>query len=81
MKKLSAAWLIDHVAGLRGKKDGHVSSYEKQALVIVTEHGARARDVIAFAKNIRDRVKGKTHISLVPEAHEKLNRYAIFNLA
>lgn len=65
--KTSAAWLIDHVAHMRGYCEGRVRTFESQALVIVAEEGATAKDVIAFAKYVAERVKAKTQIILEPE--------------
>ncbi len=65
--KVSAAWLIDRVAGLKGYREGGVRAFEHQALVIVAEGHASASDVIAFAKTIMNTVKEKTDIELEPE--------------
>ena len=65
--KVSAAWIIDHVAGLAGKGNEKVSTYENQALVIVNRGGATARDIKNFAETIALIVKEKTKIKLETE--------------
>ena len=54
--KLSAGWIIDHVLALRGVREGNVGTWEKQALVLVNYGGARAIDVLHFARMINGRV-------------------------
>ncbi|MEL7120520.1 MAG: UDP-N-acetylmuramate dehydrogenase [Bacteroidota bacterium] len=53
--KLPAAWLIDK-AGFKGKRDGAVGSYEKQALVIVNHGGASGTAIDHWAKKIEAKV-------------------------
>jgi UDP-N-acetylmuramate dehydrogenase len=65
--KTSAAWLIDHVANMKGYREGHARTFESQALVIVAEEGATARDVITLAKHVAEKVRAKTQIILEPE--------------
>ncbi len=65
--KIPAGWLIDNVCGLRGKKQGHVGTYEHQALVIVNYGSASAKDIKNFAKKIIECVKDKTGIVLEEE--------------
>lgn len=65
--KLSAAWLIDKVAGLRGARDGNVGSWEGQALVLVNYGGATSADVDAFADRVARAVKDVSGITLERE--------------
>lgn len=65
--KLSAAWLIDNVAHMRGYRVGDAGSYEGQALVLVNYGTARANDVDAFAKKIEQKVFLETRITLERE--------------
>lgn len=65
--KTSAAWIIDHVCGLRGVIRGSVGTYETQPLVIVNRGNATARDVQDFSREIISAVKEKTGIILEPE--------------
>ncbi len=65
--KLSAAWIIDHVLHLRGVRDGHVGTWEEQALVLITERNATANEVARFAARIIDACREETNILLEPE--------------
>lgn len=65
--KLSAAWLIDIAADMRGKRIGDVGTWMAQALVVVNYGNATARDVYAFAEMIKKTVQKKTGITLEPE--------------
>lgn len=65
--KTSAAWIIDHVCGLRGAIRGTVGTYEHQPLVIINRGGATARDVQNFSQEIISAVQEKTGIVLEPE--------------
>jgi UDP-N-acetylmuramate dehydrogenase len=67
MMKLSAAWIIDHVLNMRGVRDGQVGTWEGQALVLVNYGGAKASDVMQFAKTIITRALTETGVTLVPE--------------
>ncbi len=78
--KVSAAWIIDHIAGLAGRGTEKVSTYENQALVIVNRGGATSRDIKNFAETIALIVKEKTKIILEPEvewvSNEKIKNRA-----
>jgi UDP-N-acetylmuramate dehydrogenase len=65
--KLSAAWLIERAGFARGHRDGPVGLSTRHSLAIVCHDGARARDVVAFASRIRDRVQDRFGVRLVPE--------------
>jgi UDP-N-acetylmuramate dehydrogenase len=65
--KLSAAWLIERAGLRRGETDGPVGLSTRHALAIVCHEGARAGQVIAFARRVRDRVEERFGIRLVPE--------------
>jgi UDP-N-acetylmuramate dehydrogenase len=65
--KLSAAWLIEHAGFARGTSAGPVGLSTRHTLAIVCHEGARARDVIAFARRIRDAVATRFDVRLVPE--------------
>ena len=67
MKKLSAAWIIDHVLHLRGVRDGDVGTWESQALVLINYGDAQAKDISLFAKNIIDACYKETGVILTPE--------------
>lgn len=65
--KVSAAWIIDKVCNLRGVMTGNVGSYEHQALAVISKPGAKAGEVVAFAKQIMDCVESSTGIKLEAE--------------
>lgn len=65
--KTSAAWIIDHVCGLRGAIRGSVGTFETQPLVIINRGDATAKDVATFSDEIISAVKEKTNIILEPE--------------
>jgi len=65
--KLSAAWLIEHAGFARGQADGSVGLSTRHSLAIVCHDGARARDVIAFARVVRVRVEARFGVRLIPE--------------
>ena len=65
--KLSAAWLIERAGFSKGTCAETVGLSSRHTLAIVCHEGARARDVIGFARRIRDAVAERFDIRLVPE--------------
>jgi UDP-N-acetylmuramate dehydrogenase len=65
--KLSAAWLIERAGFTRGQHDGAVGISTRHALAIVAHDGARATDVLAFARTIAESVRSRFGVTLVPE--------------
>ncbi len=65
--KVSLAWLLDHVLGLKGFSVGAVRLYEKQPIVIVATKGATAHDVDVFVKEIETRVFDETGVHIERE--------------
>jgi UDP-N-acetylmuramate dehydrogenase len=65
--KLSAAWLIERAGFVRGEADGPVGLSSRHALAIVAREGARASDVVRFARRVRDRVEARFGVRLQPE--------------
>ena len=68
--KTSAAWLISHA----GIERGHALSAEpraavssKHSLALTNRGGASSEDLVALARDVRDRVFGRYGITLVPE--------------
>jgi UDP-N-acetylmuramate dehydrogenase len=55
--KLSAAWLIERAGFRRGHRHGKVGLSTRHALAIVCHEGARARDVLEFARHLRQAVE------------------------
>jgi UDP-N-acetylmuramate dehydrogenase len=64
--KISAAWLIEQ-CGFKGKREGNVGTYPKQALVIVNHGGATGEEVVSYAEKIQKAIFEKFHIELKPE--------------
>ena len=65
--KLSAAWLIERAGFTRGQQDGAVGLSTRHALAVVAHDGARASDVLAFARRIQTTVEARFGVRLVPE--------------
>ena len=65
--KLSAAWLIQASGFERGHREGAVGLSSRHTLAIVCHDGARAADVIAFARRVRARVEERFELRLQPE--------------
>jgi UDP-N-acetylmuramate dehydrogenase len=65
--KLSAAWLVQHAGFERGHRDGPVGLSSRHTLAIVSHDGARATDVVAFAQQVRERVRERFGLLLHPE--------------
>jgi UDP-N-acetylmuramate dehydrogenase len=65
--KLSAAWLIERAGFTRGYTAGPVGLSTRHTLAIVAHDGARTRDVVAFARLLRDAVAERFGIRLSPE--------------
>jgi len=66
--KIPAGWLIEK-AGWKGKRIGNVGTYKNQALVIVNHGGATGEEIYNHAIRIKDSVKDKFGIELVPEVN------------
>jgi UDP-N-acetylmuramate dehydrogenase len=65
--KLAAAWLIERAGFSRGFRDGPVGLSSRHALAVVAHEGARARDVVAFARRIQADVEARFGVRLAPE--------------
>jgi UDP-N-acetylmuramate dehydrogenase len=65
--KLSAAWLIENAGWTKGAHDGPVGISTRHALAIVNRGGATAAQILAFAARIRDDVRVRFGVTLVPE--------------
>lgn len=65
--KLSAAFLIQCAGFERGCRAGAVGLSPYHTLILVNYGGATARDVVAFAQQIQERVKDRFGVLLFPE--------------
>jgi len=65
--KLSAAWLIERVGFRRGQREGAVGLSTAHALAIVAHDGARAADVLAFARRLQETVVERFGVRLALE--------------
>ncbi|PYM61853.1 MAG: UDP-N-acetylenolpyruvoylglucosamine reductase [Candidatus Rokuibacteriota bacterium] len=65
--KLSAAWLIERAGFRRGERAGSVGLSTRHSLAVVAHAGARAADVVRFARRLRDGVEARLGVRLVPE--------------
>jgi len=66
--KIPAGWLIEN-AGLKGKRFGAVSMYEKQALILVNHGGATASQVLKQVDRVQKNVLKQFGIKLEPEVN------------
>ncbi|MBM4376965.1 MAG: UDP-N-acetylmuramate dehydrogenase [Deltaproteobacteria bacterium] len=65
--KLSAGWLIERAGLAKGTRRGAVGLSTKHCLALVTAPGATAVDVVAFASEVRARVRDAFGVRLSPE--------------
>lgn len=65
--KIPLAFILDHILGLRGYREGQVSLFGNQPLVLVADTGATAADIDAFANAIAQKVFEATGISIERE--------------
>ncbi|HTK33046.1 MAG TPA: UDP-N-acetylmuramate dehydrogenase [Candidatus Paceibacterota bacterium] len=65
--KIPLGWILDNVCHLKGVMIGGVGTYEKQALVIVTKPGVKAKEVVDFTHDLMKQVKGATGITIEAE--------------
>jgi len=65
--KVSLAWILDNICGLKGYKEGKVGLYEKQPLILVCEKGATEKEIKSFSEKIKKIVKEKTEIEIEEE--------------
>jgi len=65
--KVSLGWILDKVCNFKGVCVDNVCVYEKQALVLVSEPGAKAEDVISLSRKMSQAVKDKTGLEIEAE--------------
>jgi len=67
LRKVSAAWLVEHSGFSRGFGSGPVGISTKHALALVNRGQATAADVVAFKEQVQQRVEDIWGIHLEPE--------------
>lgn len=65
--KSSAAWLIEHAGFSKGYGTPPATLSTKHTLALTNRGGARAADIVALAREIRDGVRDRLGVTLVPE--------------
>jgi len=65
--KVSLGWILDKACNVKGLCVGHVCTYEKQALVLVSKPGGTSEEVVALAQELMKRVKDKTGLDIEGE--------------
>jgi UDP-N-acetylmuramate dehydrogenase len=65
--KVSAAWLIEQAGFAKGSFGGPVGISTKHTLALVHRGGGRTGDLLAVARQIRDGVRERFGVELVPE--------------
>nr|WP_052302853.1 UDP-N-acetylmuramate dehydrogenase [Cellulomonas flavigena] len=65
--KTSAAWLIEHAGFGRGHGSGAATLSTKHTLALTNRGAARADDVVALAREVRDGVRDRFGVVLEPE--------------
>lgn len=66
--KIPAGWMIEQ-CGWKGKRQGSVGVYDKQALVLVNYGGASGSDVVNLYRTIQADVKERFGIEIHPEVN------------
>lgn len=67
--KIPTAWLIDHVAEMKGVRMGDIGTWPRQPLVIVNYGNTTADDIDAFAAKVRGKIDEKTGVVLEQEVN------------
>jgi UDP-N-acetylmuramate dehydrogenase len=65
--KLAAAWLIERAGARKGERRGAFAISSRHALALVHHGGGNSAELVAFARELRDRVHAQFGVELVPE--------------
>src|SRR3989344_428137 len=68
--KVTLAWILDKICNVKGFAKGKDPTSGRQALVIVTEPGATAKDVYELARELTERVRIATDIEIQMEVEK-----------
>lgn len=66
--KLSAAWLIEAAGFPKGTRRGPVGISSRHSLALVHHGGGRTEDLLTLAREIRERVRERSGVTLRPES-------------
>ena len=67
--KISAAWLVEHVAEMKGVRVGNVGTWPAQPLVMVNYGEVTGEDLNSFVQGIIEKVKERTEVLLEKEVN------------
>jgi UDP-N-acetylmuramate dehydrogenase len=67
--KVPAAWLIEHVANMKGVREGNVGTWPMQPLVLVNYGNATSKELLDFSEKIISKIKEKVGITLEREVN------------
>ena len=67
--KIPAAWLVEHIAQMKGVRMGNVGTWPSQPLVIVNYGQADAEEIIKFSDHISNTINVATGIALEREVN------------
>jgi UDP-N-acetylmuramate dehydrogenase len=65
--KLAAGWLVERAGFTRGWGEGRAGVSRKHALALVNRGGATAHELLEVARAVRDGVRSRFGVTLVPE--------------
>jgi UDP-N-acetylmuramate dehydrogenase len=68
--KVSCAWILDVVCGLKGYIQGNAGLYEKQPLVLTLKPLSSAQEIKKLEQYVKECVYAKTGITLLPEVEK-----------
>lgn len=66
--KIPAAWLLEK-AWFKWVLENWVGTYSKHALILVSEQGVRGEAVVAFAKQVQQKIEDVFWIQIIPEVN------------
>jgi UDP-N-acetylmuramate dehydrogenase len=67
--KIPAAWLIEHVAKMKGERIGNIGTWPQQPLVLVNYGEATLEELESFSLSIIEKIKRETGVTLEREVN------------